>query len=114
MSHKEQAEQIKSRILQKYDYLNKEPEKVDECYDIALSDYIGYKYPSENNRPTPQQIKMDFTTSLWLYKRMVDIFERVGLNLNSYKENGVSFTFGSSYIDTALVAEIMPKGRVPR
>ena len=108
-----QSEQIKLKIYAKYDFLK--PEEINICYDMALSDYLSIKYPSDNKRPNHENITMDFLTTQWLYKRMVDILERAGgTSVTAYKENGVSFTYGGSYIDNALVAEIMPKGRVPR
>lgn len=113
MSYQTQAEQIKLKIRAKYDFL--QVEEIDTCYDMALSDYLSIKYPSDNKRPNHKNITMDFITTQWLYKRMVDILERAGgTSVTAYKENGVSFTYGGSYIDNALVAEIMPKGRVPR
>lgn len=109
----QQADKIKERIHSKYAFL--ELEEVDACYDMALSDYLSIKYPSDNKRPNHENLSMDFLTEQWLYKRMVDILERAGgTSVTAYKENGVSFTYGGSYIDNALVAEIMPKGRVPR
>ena len=113
MSYQKSTEQIKLRIRAKYSFL--QDEEIDTCYDIALSDYLSIKYPSDNKRPNHENITMDFITAQWLYKRMVDILERAGgISVTAYKENGVSFTYGGSYIDDALIAEIMPKGRVPR
>lgn len=113
MNCQEQTEQIKIKIKQTYYYLTNN--EIARCFDMALSDYLSIKYPSDNKRPNPENITMDFLTEQWLYKRMVDILERAGgTSVTAYKENGVSFTYGGSYIDTALVAEIMPKGRVPR
>lgn len=109
----ELTEQVKSRIQAKYDYLT--TEEVDTCYDLALSDYVLYRYPSANNRPPVEKLEIDFYIAQWLYKRMEDILGRIGgTNLTAYRENGISFTFGSSYIDPQLVAEIMPTGCVPR
>lgn len=113
MEYQEQTALIKARIQAKYNFL--QYEEINTCYDMALSDYLSIKYPSDNKRPNPKNITMDFLTTQWLYKRMVDILERAGgTSVTAYKENGISFTYGGSYIDNALVAEIMPKGRVPR
>jgi hypothetical protein len=107
------AEIIKSKIQQAYSYL--QPHEIDTCFDMALSDYLSIKYPSENNRPNVNKVKYDFMTTQWIYKRMIDILDRVGgLSVTAYKENGINFTYGSSFIDSALVSEIMPKGSVPR
>lgn len=82
---------------------------------MALSDYISIKYPSENGRPSANDLTIDFFISQWIYKRMLDIFGRAGgLSLTAYKENDLSFTYGGTYIDPMLVAQIMPKAGVPR
>lgn len=108
-----QSEQIKSQVRQKYDYLSFE--EVETCYNLALSDFVRLTYPSTNNRPAIDKIKVDFYTAQWIYARMLDILGRVGgTNVTAYKENGISFTYASSYIDPSLVAQIMPKASVPR
>lgn len=81
---------------------------------MALSDYLLIKYPSDNNRPLPENIPDSFVISQWLYKRMIDILERAGLNLKSYSENGLKFEYASANIDPVLVAELMPKAGVPK
>lgn len=107
------AEQVKANIKAQYDYLSNDD--VDICYNMALHDFVRLSYPSENNRPDPQSIDIDFLTSQWLYARMLDILNRAGgTNVTAYRENGVSWTFAASYIDPSLVTQIMPKGRVPR
>lgn len=113
MSCQNQQEQLKLQVKRTYDYLSFED--IDICYNMALSDYIAIVYPSSNGRPSNNDIKIDFFVSQWLYKRMIDILGRAGgLSVTAYKENGVNFTYGGSYIDPQLVAELMPKGRVPR
>lgn len=108
-----QNEQLKLQIKRTYSYLD--IEDIEICYDMALSDYMAIVYPSQNGRPNVNSIQIDFFISQWLYKRMVDILDRAGgLSVTAYKENGVNFTYGGSYIDPQLVAELMPKGRVPR
>lgn len=73
------------------------------------------RYPSTNNRPPIDKLELDFYISQWILDRMEDILGREGAtNVTSYKENGISFTFSSSYIDSHLVAQIMPKGSVPK
>lgn len=108
-----QADQIKSQVMQKYDYLS--VEEIDTCYDLALGDFVRLKYPSDNNRPAIDKLDIDFYTSQWIYARMLDILGRAGgTSVTAYKENGISFTYASSYIDPSLVAQIMPKASVPR
>lgn len=108
----QQVLQIKTNIKQTYSLTDDDVEK---CYNIALSDYLALKYPSANNRPSVDKVVFDFCNTQWIYKRMVDILERSGgISLTSYKENGLSLTYGGSYIDPQLVAEIMPKAGVPR
>lgn len=107
-----QAEQIKAQIRQKYDYLSFE--EINTCYNLALSDFVRLKYPSDNNRPAIDKLDIDFYTAQWIYARMLDILGRAGgTSVTAYKENGISFTYASSYIDPSLVAQIMPKASVP-
>lgn len=109
----QQAEQIKAQVMRKYDYLSFE--EINTCYNLALSDLVRLTYPSSNNRPAIENFVVDFYASQWIYARMLDIIGREGAsNLTAYKENGISFTFASSYIDPSLVAQIMPKASVPR
>ena len=109
----QQAEQIKAQVRQKYDYLSFE--EIDTCYKLALSDFVRLKYPSDNNRPSIDKLDIDFYISQWIYARMLDILSRAGgTSMTAYKENGISFTYASSYIDPNLVAQIMPKASVPR
>lgn len=107
------SEQIKLKILSKYDYL--QPEEVDTCYDKSLADYLRIKYPSDNNRPKPENVELNFMTTQWILARMEDILERAGgTNVTAYKENGISFTYGASYIDPSLVLQLMPKAGIPK
>ena len=113
MSYQDQTAQIKSRIQTKYGFL--QDEEINICYDKAIKDFLLGKYPSDNNRPKPENITMDFFTTQWLYDRMEDILERAGgTSVTAYKENGINFNYGGSYIDPTLLAQLMPKGRVPR
>ena len=108
-----QQEQIKQKFHAKYDYLT--PMEISVCFDTALKDYVLLRYPSLNNRPKVENIEFDFYVSQWILDRMEDILGRAGgTNVTSYRENGVSFTYASSYIDPHLVAQIMPKGSVPK
>lgn len=109
----QQESQIKAQVRAKYEYLT--DDDIDTCYNMALHDFVRLSYPSENNRPDPQSIDIDFMTSQWLYARMLDILDRAGgTNVTAYRENGVSWTYANSYIDLTLALQIMPKGRVPR
>ena len=108
-----QVEQITAQIRQKYDYLSFE--EINTCYNMALSDFVRLKYPSDNNRPAIDKLDIDFYISQWIYARMLDIIAREGAtNVTAYKENGISFTFASSFIDPVLVSQIMPKASVPK
>ena len=104
---------IKVRVKVAYDWLS--DEEIDTCYKMALSDFVAIKYPSDNNRPSVDNVVLDFFTAEWIYKRIVDILGRAGgISVTSYKENGLSLTYAGSYIDPQLVAQIMPKASVPR
>lgn len=107
------SERIRTNIKTEYAWLS--DEEVRKTYDMALSDYLLIKYPSDNNRPTVDSVELDFVATQWLYKRMVDILSRAGgSNVTSYKENGLSWTYAGSNIDPTLVAMLMPKASVPR
>lgn len=107
------VERIKINIRQEFDWLS--DDEIQKTYDMALGDYLLIKYPSDNNRPSVNDVVLDFVTTQWLYKRMVDILGRAGgLNAVSYRENGLSWTYAGSNIDPALATEIMPKASVPR
>ena len=109
----QQSEQIKVQVKQKYDYLTFE--EINTCYNLALSDLVRLTYPSSNNRPAIEKFEIDFYASQWIYARMLDILGRAGgTSVTAYKENGISFTYASSYIDPSLVAQIMPKASVPK
>ena len=108
-----QAEQIKTQVKQKYSWIKNH--EINTCYNLALHDFVRLSYPSQNNRPKSENIELDFLTTNWIMARMHDILDRAGgASVTSYKENGISWTYGASYIDPALVAQIMPKARVPR
>jgi hypothetical protein len=81
---------------------------------MAVSDYLAIKYPSDNNRPSIESLNYDFFNTQWIYKRMIDILERAGMNLKSYSENGLKFEYASGNIDPVLVAQLMPKASVPK
>lgn len=103
----------KTRITQTYDWLS--DEEVKTLYDMALGDYIMLRYPSENNRPLVQNINLNFYINDWIYKRMVDILGRAGgISVTAYKENGLNYTYGGSYIDPVLAGLVTPKASVPR
>lgn len=107
----EQVEQIKTAIKQKYDWLT--TEEIETCYKMAYHDFIRLSYPSQNKRP--EMVDMDFLSAQWVYARMVDILDRAGgTSVTAYKENGVSWTYGGSYIDPMLVAMITPKVGIPK
>lgn len=105
--------QVKANIKQTYSWLT--DDEIEKCYDMAVSDYMAIRYPSQNSRPSVDKLNFDFFNSQWVYKRMIDILGRAGgISLTSYRENNLNLTYGGSFIDPQLVAEIMPKVGVPR
>lgn len=113
MNNQNQKEQVKQQVKQRYDWLSYD--EIETCFNLALHDFVRLSYPSQSNRPKIENIKLDFLANNWLYARMVDILERGGgTSVTSYKENGISWTYAASYIEPMLVAQIMPKGGVPR
>lgn len=108
----QQAEKIKLDFHEKYKFFS--PEELNICYNKALTDFVMLSYPSKNNRPPIDKITLDFYDSNWILSRMEDIVAREGCSsYESYRENGISFTYASSYIDKNLASMIRPKASVP-
>lgn len=105
-------QEIKAAVKSKFTWLSNED--INHAFNIALSDYLLYKYPSENNRPTPENLEVTFVIQQWIIERMEDVLDRAGGNYLSYSENGLSWTYAQSHIDRALVAKLMPKAATPQ
>jgi len=86
----------------------------ERAYGYALADYLFYKYPSANDRPSADALVIDFMIKNWLAQRMEDILSRGAGNAEAYSENGISWEYASSHIDPSLVAKIVPNAAVPR
>lgn len=109
---RQQAEQIKAQIRQKYSHLS--PEEVRECYENALADYVMRRYPSSNNRPPIENLSLDFYEMQKVKERMEEILDMVGgKNVQVYKENGITFQYYDKGYSLAL-STVMPKASVPR
>lgn len=107
------SEIIKAKVKRTYSWLS--DDDIQQCFDLALHDYLTLRYPSENNRPKVNDFGYDYSNSQWIYARMFDILSRAGgLSVESYKENNLNFTYGASYIDPQLKLQIMPKASVPK
>ena len=81
---------------------------------MAVSDYLAIRFPSYNGRPDETSLDFDFFLSNWIYKRIIDILERVGMNLKSYSENGLRWEYANGNIDPSLITAILPKAGIPR
>lgn len=113
MARNKLAEQVKKQIQTTYSWLD--DEEINACYDLAYADYIRYKYPSKNHNKDVKNLEIDFVISQWIYARMIDILGRAGgISVTAYRENNLNLTYGASYIDPQLVAQIMPNAGVPR
>lgn len=113
MTRQEQLEKLKIRVKSKFNYLK--DCDIETMVEMAIGDYIAIRFPSENGRPEVENLNIDAFVGIWLYKRIIDIVERAGAsNVTSYKENGLSYQYGNTYIDSNLMSEIMPKASVPR
>lgn len=105
-------EKQKLRIKDKYPYLS--VSEIEICLDYALSDYLSIIYRGINVPPI-ETLDIGFTHAMWLYKRMDDILSRAGgTNVTGYRENGINFSYGASYIDPALARELLPNASVPK
>ena len=109
----EVKKELTDALKEKYDYLS--ADDVERAYNYALADYLLYKYPSENNRPTETELEMTFVIQQWISMRMEDILARGGgSNYDTYSENGVSWKYAQSHIDPHLVAKIVPEATTPQ
>nr|DAD73928.1 MAG TPA: hypothetical protein [Siphoviridae sp. ctFn287] len=104
--------EIKQDIKSKFSHLS--DSDISRAYDFALSDYLLYRYPSENNRPNKDDLVITFVVSNWIKERMIDILDRAGGNVVAYSENGLSWEYASSNIDPSLKAKITPKAATPQ
>lgn len=104
--------EIKAVVGNKFSWLQESD--IAHAFNIALSDYLFYKYPSENNRPTPEALEVTFVIEQWIIERMEDILDRAGGNYLSYSENGLSWQYAQSHIDKALINKLMPKAATPQ
>lgn len=106
------ATQIKSQIRQKYSHLT--TEEVGECFDHALADYVMRRYPSSNNRPSLENLSLDFYEMQKVKERMEEILDMVGgKNVQVYRENGITFQYYDHGYSVAL-SSVMPKASAPR
>lgn len=107
-----EGQEIINRIQSEYDMTY---DSVYNLYRSAKADYLMRKYPSDNNRPSLSSFSEDEVIENWIYDRMKDIISRVGgQNLKKYSENGMTFEYGDSGIDSSLVKKILPKAGVPK
>lgn len=105
---------LKANLQLDYPSLNEYD--IEKCFNTALGDYLRLKYPSDNNRPEPEDIEFTFAITTWIYSRMLDICGRAGVpkGLKSYSENNLKYEYATSTIDEDLRKQIMPKAGVPR
>lgn len=113
MTLTELQEQVIGSVSEKYSYL--EQEDLEKAFNFALADYILLKYPTENNRPDRELLEITFVVEQWILQRVEDILSRGGAtNVTAYRENGISWTYASSYIDKSLASLITPKASTPQ
>lgn len=107
-------DKLKYNLAIEYPSLNEDEQDI--CFEKALGDYLRLKYPSDNNRPDPENLTYTFAITSWLYARMLDICGRAGIpkGVTRYSENNLTFEYAENTIDPDLVKQIMPKGAIPR
>lgn len=98
---------IVSKVKKKYPWLSEE--EATELVDNATGWFYILRYPCEpmanqDNRP------IDTFVDEWAVKRLCDeIAQRNGFNTAlGYRENGIQFTFDSSWISEGLRKAIVP------
>lgn len=105
--------QATANVRSKYEFLDDADLK--KAFNYALADYLLYKYPVDKSRPANDALEITFVIEQWIEQRMEDILSRGGgTNVTAYKENGISWTYASSHIDSALAAMITPKASTPK
>lgn len=104
--------EIKRVIKKRYNYLD--DEDIERCYSYAVNDYISYKY-SFNHDINRDTLNITDRAYNWIIARCEDILSRAGgINVTAYKENGINLTYGASYIDPQLLAQIIGKVGIPK
>lgn len=104
---------VKDLRENKYSWISDSDMK--RAFNYAVSDFVFYKYPSENNRPKIEELEIDFMNEQWICERMEDIVSRAGgSSVQSYSENGMNWEYATSHIEYALISKITPKAAVPR
>ena len=104
---------IKCQLKKKYPSLN--DVDCERAFDLAVADYLIKKYPSENNRPTPETLLYDFVTVQCLYKILAYLSGASGIpvGVKEYSENSLKFVFDTSvlanYFDFGLPKAAIPK-----
>lgn len=100
-------EEILAKVKIKYPWLS--AEEAEELVDNGIGWFYTLRYPCEptashENRPT------DTFLDKWAVKRLCDeIAQRNGFNTAlGYRENGIQFTFDSSWISEGLKKAIVP------
>lgn len=112
-TQEERIRSIKLRLQNKYPSLTESD--CDTAFDLALAHYLVKKYPSQNNRPTPDEVNLDFVTLQTIYKIMDYLSGASGLpiGVKTYWENGMRFEFDtttlSNYLDVGLPMAGVPK-----
>ena len=112
LSQESQKAEIRKRVKAKFPNLCEND--FNNAFDMSVSDYMAIRFPSYNERPDVASLNFDFFINNWIYKRIIDILERVGLNLKSYSENGLRWEYANGNIDPMLVSSILPKAGVPK
>ncbi|MGN0960783.1 MAG: hypothetical protein ACI4PF_01125 [Christensenellales bacterium] len=107
----------KSKVIENikktYSWLS--DDDLEQCFNMALSDYISLRYPIQSDRPKIDDFIYDFSNSQWLYARMLDILGRAGgLSVTAYRENNLNFSYAKDYISPELKLQIVPKVSVPK
>ena len=96
-----------AKVRRKYSYLSQEEAK--ELVDNGVGWYYALRYPCE---PTASQETRPIDTFMdkWAVERLCDeIAQRNGFNTAlGYRENGISFSFDSSWISEGLRKAIVP------
>ncbi len=109
----ELQDQVTESVKSKYSYL--EDADIEKAFNFALADYLMLRYPTENNRPEKELLEITFVVEQWILQRMDDILSRGGgTNVTAYRENGISWTYASSYIDKSLASLVVPKASTPQ
>ncbi len=96
-----------AQVQTKYPYLS--TEDITQIVERAKMFYFGLQYPCEPNADESTRPIDTFVGQRWILAACDELIERLGFSsVVAYKENGVSWAFGSEQLSDRLCNLIKP------